>query len=341
MDEKISDNRSGDQLTDNGNRVTVVPVSKTDRPGKAGPLEKELTKFQKLLAEIAALETQSQQQKVLDEEYHRLYSAKVQPVLVDVAKAQLVFVEQIESVFNAGKFARNFEARFVDFVIPILEDASIYLADATAKLHNYRVWQTSLLKKETGVTETRSNNESGENNQDAHTSTFRNEYKSNNNDNMEDFAGKSISALYKELAKMIHPDLEQDEDKREEKEQMMKSLVDAKNDEDLYAMLLMRKQAMLLNNTAATTSNVFSLQDLKSYNTLLKQKLDALRRSIDKHFFSGGGSHDNFFAKSKKQLSPAKRVKEDVRNLRALQESLLHNARVISSSSQLKELLDL
>ena len=339
MDEEISDYLSGDELTDKGNRVTVVQGSKDDRSGNASPLEKELTKFQKLLAEIALLETQSQQQKLHDEEYHRLYTAKVHPVLLDVAKAQLLFIEQIESVFNAGKFSKNVEVRFVDFVIPILEDASIYFADAIAKLHNYRVWQTSLRKKETGVTETRSNNESGEDQEEAHTSTFRNQYKSNNNDNIEDFAGKSISALYKELAKMIHPDLEQDEDKREAKEQMMKALVDAKNEDDLYAMLLMRKKAMILNNTAAATSNVFSLQDLKSYNTLLKQKLEALRRSIDKHF-TGVGSHDNLFAKSKKQLSPAKRVKEDVKNLRALQESLLHNARVISSSSQLKELLD-
>jgi hypothetical protein len=53
---------------------------------------------------------------------------------------------------------------------------------------------------------------------------------------------KSISTLYKQLAKFFHPDLEQDAELRAEKEVLMKELTVAYEEKNLHAMLMLELQ---------------------------------------------------------------------------------------------------
>src|SRR5206468_1470805 len=48
---------------------------------------------------------------------------------------------------------------------------------------------------------------------------------------------KNITTIYRQLAKLFHPDLEQDEDRRMEKEVLMKSLTEAYEANNLHALL--------------------------------------------------------------------------------------------------------
>ena len=50
---------------------------------------------------------------------------------------------------------------------------------------------------------------------------------------------KNISTIYRQLAKLFHPDLEQNEDRRLEKEELMKSLTEAYEAKNLHALLML------------------------------------------------------------------------------------------------------
>lgn len=50
---------------------------------------------------------------------------------------------------------------------------------------------------------------------------------------------KNMNTLYRQLAKLFHPDLEQDEDRRGEKEELMKQLTEAYEAKNLHALLML------------------------------------------------------------------------------------------------------
>ena len=56
------------------------------------------------------------------------------------------------------------------------------------------------------------------------------------------YSDKQITKLYRQLAKLLHPDRERDEDKKSEKNRLMQQLSQAKKDKDVIALLLMAQQ---------------------------------------------------------------------------------------------------
>jgi hypothetical protein len=90
---------------------------------------------------------------------------------------------------------------------------------------------------------------------------------------MEKARNLSLSTMYKQLARTLHPDLEPDEALRAEKEELMKQLTVAYEAQDLHTLLKLEAQWMSRNsgNIQALTE-----QKLAIYNAVLKEQIEEL-----------------------------------------------------------------
>ncbi len=314
-------------------QLTKKKASKNDTP-----LEKEMRRFNKLVKELEEQERENNLQKTEDEAYQQLFGKKVHPLLVELAQVQLRFIEKLESIFYAGKFSKSQERIYLAFAIPVLQDAGHYLHEAKDKLDNYINWQETLSPVQDDYPLAKENNEPGETSDDETEYDDYKKYPKNNQAASPEIEKKSVSELYKELAKLIHPDLEQDETIRYQKEQLMKELTAAKDKEDVHAMLLIQQKAAVLNNTEGSEKG-YSLQLLKMYNNSMKKKLEALKRSLQQQVFRSFGSKESFYAHGRKKIPVEARIKNDINSIKELQQNLLDNMRIISAPAHLRELL--
>ena len=317
-------------------QLTQKKASKNDTP-----LEKEMRRFNKLVKELEEQEKENEGQKREDEKYQQLFFSKVQPLLIELAHTQLLFIEKLEAIFYANKFSKNMERSFVAFAIPILQDAAVYLDAAKNKMDNYLNWQLTLFSKTEQTPALQQEDEETFLNEDD--SYSREQPFSWPNDETkkklaDDMEKKSIAELYKELAKLIHPDLEQDEAIRYRKEQLMKELTAAKEKEDIHAMLFIKQKADVINKTSSSEKS-YSLQLLKLYNNSMKKKLEVLKRELQQKIFHSFGSKESFFSHGKKPLPVETRIKYDMNNIKELHQNLQANTRIISTAAHLKELL--
>lgn len=91
----------------------------------------------------------------------------------------------------------------------------------------------------------------------------------------QEMQNKSVNAIYKHMAKILHPDLEQDNDQKIKKEEFMKRLTCAYEKNDLFGILTLEMEWM--NNS--TTSDQMQLKNsdqLKIYNGILKEQVKEL-----------------------------------------------------------------
>lgn len=94
---------------------------------------------------------------------------------------------------------------------------------------------------------------------------------------LEALQNKKLNYIYKRLAKVFHPDLEQDAEKKIEKTDLMKRLTVAYDDKDLISLLLLESE--WLGETEGT-SVVFDDETLKIYNSILKGQIEELKGEI-------------------------------------------------------------
>ncbi len=88
---------------------------------------------------------------------------------------------------------------------------------------------------------------------------------------------KDLGRLYKGLAKILHPDLEQDSERRKEKEAAMKRLTTAYKDRDLHTML--RLEAEWIAREQADASRLTN-DKLTIYNSVLKEQVVELEEEL-------------------------------------------------------------
>lgn len=90
---------------------------------------------------------------------------------------------------------------------------------------------------------------------------------------MEKARNRSLSTMYKQLARSLHPDLEQDVTLKAEKEELMKQLTVAYQAQDLHTLLKLEAQWMSRNsgNIQALTEEKLSI-----YNAVLKEQVAEL-----------------------------------------------------------------
>lgn len=324
--------------TDSHEGIMLIQLEKKKLSKNDTPLQKEMRRFNKLVKEIQEQEKANEAQHREDEHYQQLFFKKVHPLLVELSTVQFRFVKKIEDIFYANKFSKNLERSFVAFVIPVLQDASQYLEEAKVSLDNYLNWQQTLFSKQDQAPSNRDNESENEEDHLFNAGNFRGIKPIPDSFHPEAIEKKSISDLYKELAKLIHPDLEQDENKRQKKEQLMKELTDAKNTEDVHAMLLIRQKAAIINK-AGDGDKTYSLQMLKMYNNAMKKKLEGLKRILQQKIFHSFGSKESFYSHGKKPIPVDARIKNDINNIKELQQNLQANTRIMTTAAHLKELL--
>jgi len=93
----------------------------------------------------------------------------------------------------------------------------------------------------------------------------------------EEHRKKSIRAIYIDLIKAFHPDTEQDEDKKAEKEEISKKITEAYGNNDLYTLLNLETQ--FLEQQSNRLKGMKS-ETVKSYLAMLDNQIKELKQNI-------------------------------------------------------------
>lgn len=97
----------------------------------------------------------------------------------------------------------------------------------------------------------------------------------------EELQNKSMNAIYKQLAKVLHPDFEFDPEKKAKKEEQMKKLTVAYENSDLSTLLELEQEWIDSSNGPSSIKNS---DQLKTYNQILRQQIDMIKDRIEMLF---------------------------------------------------------
>jgi hypothetical protein len=107
---------------------------------------------------------------------------------------------------------------------------------------------------------------------------------------LENLQHEGLGKLYKQLAKALHPDLEQDPSVKAEKEQLMKRLTTAYKNDDLHALLSIEMEWFKRTESDEQEGKLPSDEQLKIFNSLLKDQVEELEFTL-----AMAASHPRFF----------------------------------------------
>lgn len=110
---------------------------------------------------------------------------------------------------------------------------------------------------------------------------------------MEEIQDKNLSKIYKQLVKIVHPDLESDPEKKKEKEDLMKKLTVAYEKNDLATLLELEMKYI------SDPLKIKSDSQLKIYNEILEDQIEEYKYRIDDLLFSPNYFVIQHFFKSK------------------------------------------
>jgi hypothetical protein len=336
--------------------LILLPKKRASKSDSA--LEKEMRKYNRLLKELHEYEEAEKEQQKQEELYSRLCIEKILPVKQDLAEVQILFIKQIENIFYANKPTRALEKTFIEVLLTILQDAATVNIDAREISKTYLDKQISLLSKAdkkqlakaferngyTGPKEgfTNFDAEAFMNNQ-TENFDFENFAKNAHEKSAAEAAAKkdspiSVTELYKELIKLLHPDLEQNETVKIEKEQLMKELTLAKENNNLHDMLVIKQKAYEINK-AEIKFDSYSLDTLKAYNKILKQKIDQLIPKYRNGFFNGLSIRNGIIHALPEALPAELRVKQDIKELKEIKKTIMHNRKAIQNYTAVVEFI--
>ncbi|MBS0622505.1 MAG: hypothetical protein JSR80_06070 [Verrucomicrobia bacterium] len=118
---------------------------------------------------------------------------------------------------------------------------------------------------------------------------------------LEKLQREGLGTLYKQLAKALHPDLEQDPSVKAEKEQWMKRLTTAYENEDLHTLLSIEMEWFNRTESDEREGKLPSDEQLRIFNSLLKDQVEELEIAI-----AMAPSNPRFFCISKFNLDDTK-----------------------------------
>jgi hypothetical protein len=95
----------------------------------------------------------------------------------------------------------------------------------------------------------------------------------------EELQQKDLGQIYRNLAKLLHPDLEPDPARRQEKEAVMKRLTLAYHNRDLHALLQLELE--WIHGEGADASRL-SDEKLRLYNQVLTEQVEQLRQELSR-----------------------------------------------------------
>jgi hypothetical protein len=94
---------------------------------------------------------------------------------------------------------------------------------------------------------------------------------------LETMQKQSLNGIYKQLAKVLHPDLEQDVELKNKKVELMKKLTIAYKNKDLHTLLFLEMEWM---NPLDKQHKEQSEEQLKIYNSILGEQVEALQQEL-------------------------------------------------------------
>lgn len=100
---------------------------------------------------------------------------------------------------------------------------------------------------------------------------------------MVELRNRSITSIYRELAKMLHPDLEMDASVKLEKEELMKKLTIAYENQDLFTLIKLELQWL---NRAERPMEKMGDDIMKAFNEQLKAQLTQLELELEQMDFA-------------------------------------------------------
>jgi hypothetical protein len=149
------------------------------------------------------------------------------------------------------------------------------------------------------------------------------------------FKRSSINGMFRRIAKVLHPDKEQDEQRKAEKHQLMSSLIEARDQNDIPTIF-----AMYAEHVGDLPEDL-AKNDIENINTLLNYQLKQLKKNYDSAPYLDPKTamfYDMFQAKTENGILKNIKKRKSVIN-----ESIMHSKHFLSritSLSKLKPLLE-
>lgn len=312
------------------NNLPIIVITQTLNK-KDTLLEKEIKKFNHYIESIYEYEQEAKRIAFEKAQLDTLVRQKIVPQLVAIAQSKVKLVQHAQNIITQQrKIPKAIHENFIVFAIAMLSDTVNY-SEAARNLYNEFVTQQAQLlsTKQQKVKEKNKQKQQ-------HNST---QYANNENETVENETihdntayydiikettaapNTTIKDLYKTLAKMLHPDMEQDVAKKKQKEALMQQLTAARDAEDLLAMLQLQQQANVLN-AVVDTQSFFSIDKLKAFNKVLRHKLLQLKNDVDEHIFGQAWRKATHTSKRKKVTTPHDNVNKELKDLKRIKKSL-------------------
>lgn len=145
-------------------------------------------------------------------------------------------------------------------------------------------------------------------------------------------ANQSIKAIYLKITAWIHPDREQDEQKKQEKTVLMQQANQAYEANDLLTLLNLQIQLGQQHNLS------FANQQLKAYNLLLEEQLETLQMQVDDIIYSFNWSQ---FLYSNRKIKVRDLYRKYEQDYRHVQQKLARAQEILEKYQDLKQLKQL
>jgi hypothetical protein len=338
-----------------GKSLPLIPVATRKQGKKDTPYEKEARRFNRLIKELHEYETHFEQQQKSEEEYDRLYQTRIVPLLVELGKEKYKLAELLDEIFNGFTFSKAEKRVFVELILSMLREINDFVPESHEMLRTYLNLHVQLLTKKNKADLKNVMEENGL--EDISMEDF--DIKDLWQQHADNFTGKEqeepalpdrkkslsqlqeetdINSLYRELVKKIHPDLEQDEQIRNEKEQIMKQVIDAKEKNDLHAMLVLKSRAGLLSGR----DNGFAedIEQLKRYNRQLSQKLNHFEEEHTMRLFEQISTDPNgFLSMQDHDALPDERIKQQIKDIKNELREVRHDMKNIRTPEDVRQLI--
>ena len=145
-------------------------------------------------------------------------------------------------------------------------------------------------------------------------------------------ANQSIKTIYLKITAWIHPDREQDEQKKQEKTALMQQANQAYEANDLLSLLNLQIQLGQQHNLS------FANQQLKAYNLLLEEQLETLQMQVDDIIYSFNWSQ---FLYSNRKIKVQDLYRKYEQDYRHAQQKLARAQEILEKYQDLKQLKQL
>lgn len=145
-------------------------------------------------------------------------------------------------------------------------------------------------------------------------------------------ANQSIKTIYLKITAWIHPDREQDEQKKQEKTALMQQANQAYEANDLLTLLNLQIQLGQQHNLS------FANQQLKAYNLLLEEQLETLQMQVDDIIYSFDWG---LFLYSNRKIKVQDLYRKYEQDYRHAQQKLTRAQEILEKYQDLKQLKQL